>query len=37
MDYQLKNSINKEYSTVEQIFFNRGIAIEDIPHYLNTS
>ena len=37
MEYRLKSEINEDYSLVEQIFVNRGFAVQDIPHYLNTS
>ena len=37
MKYSLINPVNKEYSAIEQILTNRGIARKDIPHYLNTS
>ena len=35
MKYKLIKPIVKEYSTIEQILTNRGIPIEQIPHYLN--
>lgn len=37
MKYKLINPINKNYSALEQIFTNRGIKYEDIPHYINTT
>ena len=37
MKFQLINPINPQYSTVEQILTNRGIAREEIPHYLKTT
>ena len=37
MKYQLINEPNENYSTVEQILYNRGIAEKDILHYLNLS
>ena len=40
MDYQLKTPllpIKPEYSTVERVFAARGIAPENIQHYLNTT
>lgn len=37
MKYQLINEPNENYSTIEQILYNRGIAKKDILHYLNLS
>ena len=37
MRYELINPINSNYSTVEQILTNRGIKLEQIKHYLNTT
>ena len=37
MKYKLINKINPKYSVTEQILTNRGIKIEDIQHYLNSS
>jgi len=37
MKYQLINQPNKNFSTIQQILFNRGIAEEDILHYINLS
>ena len=37
MKYQLISPINKNYSVTEQILTNRGISINEIPHYLNTT
>ena len=37
MKYQLINQPKAQYSAIQQILFNRGIAIADIPHYLNLS
>jgi len=37
MKFSLINSINPNYTTVEQILTNRGIAREDIQHYLHTT
>lgn len=37
MKYQLIKPINSQYSTIEQILTNRGIAREDVYHYLNTT
>lgn len=37
MNYQLINQPNKELSVVQQVLYNRGFKIEDIPHYLNTT
>lgn len=34
MDYALIQPINEEYSPLEQVLTNRGIQLEDIPHYL---
>lgn len=34
MNYKLISEPNPNYKTVEQILVNRGIAINDIPHYL---
>ena len=36
MKYSLINPINPKYSAVEQILTNRGIAREEIDHYLHT-
>lgn len=35
MNIQLINPPNPKFSTIEQILYNRGIAEEDIKHYLN--
>lgn len=35
MEYSLINPINPEYTTLQQVLTNRGIVLEDIPHYLN--
>lgn len=37
MDYQLKAPRISQYSAVEQVLTNRGIKLQDIPHYLNTT
>ena len=37
MDYQLKAPRIPQYSAVEQVLTNRGIKLQDIPHYLNTT
>lgn len=37
MKYELIKPINPQYSTVEQILTNRGIPIQEIHHYLNTT
>jgi len=37
MKYQLINEPNKNFSTIEQILYNRGIAEHDILHYINLS
>ena len=37
MKYKLINEINKNYSTIETVLTNRGIKLEDIKHYLNTT
>lgn len=37
MKFKLINKINNNYSTVEQILTNRGIPLDDIQHYLNTT
>jgi single-stranded-DNA-specific exonuclease len=37
MKYQLRAERNKSLSVTEQIFMNRGLALEDIYHFLHTS
>lgn len=37
MKYQLINKPNKNFSAIQQILFNRGIAEKDILHYTNLS
>jgi len=37
MNYKLINPTNSSYTATEQILINRGIAIGDIDHYLNTT
>ena len=37
MKFQLINPINQNYSTEEQILTNRGIPLNQIKHYLNTT
>ena len=37
MRYQLINKPNQNFSTIQQILFNRGIAEKDILHYINLS
>lgn len=37
MKYQLLKPINPNYSALEQVLTNRGIAYKDIQHYLNTT
>lgn len=37
MRYELISPIDAGLSTAEQIFVNRGLRFEDIPHYLNTT
>ena len=36
MNYVLINEPNLEFSALEQVLYNRGIAEKDIDHYLNT-
>ena len=35
MKYKLINPPNKNFSTIQQILYNRGMKLEDIHHYLN--
>lgn len=37
MDYQLINPPDNNLSTIQQILYNRGFSLEDIPHYLHTT
>ena len=37
MKYQLINKPNKNFSAIQQILYNRGIAKNEIPHYMNLS
>jgi len=37
MKYKLINNPNKNFSTIQQILYNRGIAEDDILHYINLS
>lgn len=37
MRYKLINPPNKNFSTIQQILYNRGIAEQDILHYINLS
>ena len=37
MKYQLINSINPKYSTIETILTNRGVPIQEVQHYLTAS
>ena len=37
MKYELINPPNKNFSTIQQILYNRGIAENEIPHYINLS
>lgn len=37
MNYKLIAPVNENYSAIEQILVNRGIAHKDIKHYLNTT
>lgn len=37
MKYQLINEPNKNFSTIQQILYNRGIRPQDILHYINLS
>lgn len=37
MKYKLRNPINKNYSPLEQIFTNRGMALSDIEHYIKVT
>ena len=35
MNYKLINEPNKNFSAIQQVLYNRGIAEKDIQHYLN--
>ena len=35
MEYELISPVNENYSAIEQVLTNRGIAYKDIEHYLN--
>ena len=37
MKYQLINEPNKKFSAIKQVLYNRGISLDEIPHYLNLS
>ena len=37
MKYELINKPNKKFSAIQQILYNRGIAKNEIPHYMNLS
>ena len=37
MKYKLINTPDESNSAIEQVFINRGIKKEDVPHYLNTT
>jgi len=37
MKYELINTPNKNFSAIQQILYNRGIAENEILHYVNLS
>lgn len=37
MKYELINKPNKNFSTIQQILYNRGILENEILHYINLS
>jgi hypothetical protein len=37
MKYELINKPNENFSTIQQILYNRGIAKDEILHYVNLS
>lgn len=37
MKYKLIKPVNEKYTALQQVLTNRGIAVEDIPHYCNTT
>ena len=37
MKFNLINPINPKYNAVQQVLTNRGIPLQDIDHYLNTT
>jgi len=37
MKYQLRGTINPNYSAIEQVLINRGILHDEINHYLHTT
>ena len=37
MKYELINKPNKNFSTIQQILYNRGILEDEILHYVNLS
>ncbi len=37
MKYKLIKPVNEKYTALEQVLTNRGIKLEDIPHYCNTT
>ena len=37
MEYQLLAPLNEGYSVIEQVLTNRGVRLDDIYHYLNTT
>ncbi len=37
MKYELINKPNDNFSTIQQILYNRGIKEKDISHYINLS
>ena len=37
MKYQLINQPNKKFSTIQQILYNRGIAEDEVLHYMDLS
>ena len=37
MKYQLIKPVNEKYSALQQVLTNRGVNIEDIDHYINTT
>ena len=37
MKYKLIKPVNEKYTALQQVLTNRGIAVEDIPHYCDTT
>jgi single-stranded DNA-specific DHH superfamily exonuclease len=37
MKYKLIKPVNNNYSALQQVLTNRGISVEDISHYINTT